>query len=117
MDTNNTSPPHTGFFASTLQKTKQNLTKFSNKAFNQYRDKDYNVSMSKTGSNSAHNISNIFSSTSSFGSMNHSIKEGKLFNSATNLAADNLDDTLTKASVGSCDDSVFINEVNSDLLV
>lgn len=31
MGSNPHSPPHMGFFASKLQKTKQNLTKFSNK--------------------------------------------------------------------------------------
>ena len=99
MDSTTTSPPHTGFFASKLQKTKQNLTKFSNKAFNQYRDKQDSNTLNRSSylsSNSANNINAL--STSSTSSINSVIQNSKTFNSVSNLTSDNLDETITKAN-------------------
>lgn len=90
MDSNPHSPPHSGFFASTLQKTKHNFTKFSNKAlqFNHNKDKDksmlngsININNSKRSSAtlnpstsySATNLAEILNSTASNSSSSTSI--------------------------------------------
>ena len=90
-----TSPPTmTGFFASTLQKTKHNLSKFSNRAFNQHRGGDKEASSSSSihlgkahyaNSSSTHNLNSTFAT--SFQSL-----------SATNITSSSHSNLMAKAA-------------------
>lgn len=84
MDT--TSPPHTGFFASTLQKTKLNISKLGKKQF--YKD-----------------TLNRNSNYNSVNSLNLTIpNESSLLNNSTSLSASNLNDINEKS---------YLNRTNS----
>ena len=100
MDTSNTSPPNTGFFASTLQKTKHNLSKFSN-AFSNKSDKELVNKSLNTGS--AHNLASKLNGSSSASKINSN-------SSYSSSSLNSFNDTITSKHYGA-----KLNEFGSEI--
>jgi hypothetical protein len=96
MDT--TSPPHTGFFASTLQKTKFNISKLGKKQF--YKD--------TLNRNLNYNSVNSLNLTLS--------NESTLLNNSTSLSASNLNNMNNKSYLKRTNSSKEVN-LNKNIFI